>query len=86
VNGVELANGYHELLDGDELERRNEKVNSQREADGHDQLPADSKMLEAMRYGMPACSGVALGVDRLLMVLLEKDSISDVIAFPFDRA
>ncbi len=86
VNGVELANGYHELLDADELERRNEKVNSQRVADGSDQLPAESKMLEAMRHRMPACSGVAVGVDRLLMVLLEKDSISEVIAFPFDRA
>jgi lysyl-tRNA synthetase class 2 len=86
VNGVELANGYHELLDAAELERRNEKVNSQRVDDGSDQLPVGSRMLDAMRYGMPACSGVALGVDRLMMLLLEKDSISDVIAFPFDRA
>ena len=86
VNGVELANGYHELLDADELECRNEKVNSQRESDGQVRLPSDSMLLEAMQRGLPACSGVALGVDRLMMVLLEKDSIEQVIAFPFDRA
>lgn len=86
VNGVELANGYHELLDADELERRNEKVNSQRLSDGNSPLPSQSELLEAMRHGLPACSGVALGVDRLMMVLLEKESIGDVIAFPIDRA
>lgn len=86
VNGVELANGYHELLDANELERRNEKVNLQRVSDGCSPLPTDSELLEAMRHGLPACSGVALGVDRLLMVLLEKESIGDVIAFPIDRA
>ena len=86
VNGVELANGYHELLDAQELEHRNEKVNDQRLADGNESLPTQSRMLDAMRHGLPACSGVALGVDRLLMVLLELDSIEDVIAFPIDRA
>ncbi len=86
VDGVELANGYHELLDADELASRNEKMNSKREADGGERLPSESKLLEAMRHGLPACSGVALGVDRLMMVLLEKESIMEVIAFPFDRA
>ena len=86
VGGVELANGYHELLDADELVNRNEKVNSQRAADGRDPLPPQSELLEAMRHGLPACSGVALGVDRLMMVLLEKQSIGEVIAFPIDRA
>jgi len=86
AGGVELANGYHELLDADELERRNEKVNNQRDSDGRERLPSQSEMLEAMRNGLPACSGVALGVDRLMMAMLEHDSISDVIAFPIDRA
>ena len=86
VNGVELANGYHELLDAGELENRNAKVNSQRSANGRDPLPLQSELLEAMRHGLPACSGVALGIDRLMMVLLEKDSIDEVIAFPVDRA
>lgn len=86
VNGVELANGYHELLDANELQRRNESVNLQRSSDGSSPLPTQSELLESMRHGLPACSGVALGVDRLLMVLLEKESIGDVIAFPIDRA
>jgi len=86
ANGIELANGYHELLDPDELLRRNEKVNQRRTTDGRDQLPSQSELLEAMQFGLPACSGVALGVDRLLMTILGLDSIEEVIAFPIDRA
>ena len=84
--GVELANGYHELLDPLELEARNQNVNCQRVVDGHQPLPQHSKLLQAMQHGLPACSGVAVGIDRLLMVLLGADSIDDVIAFPFGRA
>ncbi len=84
--GVELANGYHELLDPDELIARNENTNQQRIADGQHALPTDSRLLAAMRLGMPACAGVALGVDRLLMLAVQEDCIQNVIAFPFDRA
>ena len=84
--GVELANGYHELLDADELVVRNKKTNQQRVADGQPALPVDSRLLAAMRMGLPACSGVALGVDRLLMLMLQEAKIESVIAFPFDRA
>lgn len=86
VDGVELANGYHELLDAEELLRRNEHVNQQRLADGNSALPVNSRLLDAMRKGMPACSGVAVGVDRLMMVLTGADSIADVMAFGFDRS
>ena len=86
VNGIELANGYHELTDADELAAHNQTVNQQRASDGHAVLPEKSFLLQAMRHGLPQCSGVALGVDRLLMVLLEKKTIDDVIAFPFERA
>ena len=91
-HGVELANGYHELLDPDELIARNDKTNQQRVLDGKPRLPAESRLLAAMRGGMPACAGVALGVDRLLMLALQgkstlqENSIESVIAFPFDRA
>ena len=91
-HGVELANGYHELLDPDELVARNDKINQQRVLDGNPRLPAESRLLAAMRGGMPACAGVALGVDRLLMLALQgksalqENSIESVIAFPFDRA
>jgi len=86
VDGVELANGYHELLDADELLRRNENVNAQRVADGNTALPVNSRLLDAMRDGIPACTGVAVGVDRLLMVLMGADSITDVMAFGFDES
>ena len=87
-----MANGYHELLDPDELVARNEKTNQQRAFDGTPALPTDSRLLTAMRAGMPACAGVALGVDRLLMLALQEklppegNHIESVIAFPFDRA
>ena len=90
--GVELANGYHELLDPDELITRNDKTNQQRRHDGMPPLPVDSRLLTAMRAGLPACAGVALGVDRLLMLALQEklapdeNRIESVIAFPFDRA
>ena len=84
--GVELANGYHELLDADELTARSEKTNRQRVVDGQPTLPVDSRLLAAMRTGFPACAGVALGVDRLLMLALQESRIESVIAFPFDRA
>jgi lysyl-tRNA synthetase class 2 len=86
LNGIELANGYHELLDANELKQRNAKVNQQRIEDGSVALPESSYLLEAMESGLPDCAGVAMGVDRLAMVLLDKESISEVIAFPFKRA
>ena len=84
--GVELANGYHELTAANELIARNEQTNQQRVADGQPALPVQSRLLAAMKSGMPACAGVALGVDRLLMLALQEDKIESVIAFPFDRA
>ena len=86
VDGVELANGYHELLDPEELLRRNEIINQQRVADGKSMLPVDSRLVEAMKFGLPACAGVAVGVDRLLMVISGADSISDVMAFGFEES
>jgi lysyl-tRNA synthetase class 2 len=86
VRGVELANGYHELLDPVELRRRNEQGQLERERDGKPPLPSDSRLLAAMQAGLPACSGCALGLDRLLMVAFEAVTIDEVIAFPIERA
>ena len=86
VDGVELANGYHELLDPEELMLRNSVVNQSRVKDGSRLLPEKSRLLEAMRHGIPQCAGVALGVDRLVMLALGASSIHDVIAFQIDRA
>lgn len=86
VDGIELANGYHELLDADELCRRNRRTNELRVRDGNRTLPESSRLVEAMEAGLPDCCGVALGVDRLVMLALGKPTISDVMAFPIERA
>jgi lysyl-tRNA synthetase class 2 len=84
--GVELANGYHELLDASVLRDRNRANNADRSSDGKYELPEDSRLIEAMQHGLPACSGCALGVDRLVMLLAGASSIQEVMAFPIDRA
>lgn len=86
VDGVELANGYHELLDANELLQRNHAVNQQRRADGKVELPVDSRLLDAMRDGLPPCVGVALGFDRLVMLATGSATIREVISFPTDLA
>jgi len=85
-HGLELANGYHELLDVEELRRRNERSNQQREQDGQPRLPQESYLDTAMQSGLPDCCGVALGFDRLVMLVTGANDITEVIAFPFDRA
>ena len=86
VRGVELANGYHELQDAQELAARNRDVNWKRSLDGLPPLPEQSRLIAAMDNGLPPCAGVALGFDRLVMLALNLKSIHDVIAFPFERA
>ena len=86
IAGIELANGYHELLDADELRRRNARVNAQRVADGKPPLPEESRLLQAMQAGLPSSVGVALGFDRLVMLAAGAKTIAEVMAFPFDRA
>lgn len=86
VRGVELANGYHELLDADTLRRRNVAENARRAADGRPMLPESSRLLDAMDAGLPACSGTALGVDRLVMLAAGASTLAEVLAFPSDRA
>jgi lysyl-tRNA synthetase class 2 len=86
VEGIELANGYHELLDAGELRRRNRAANELRVADGKTPLPEESRLLDAMQSGLPPCIGVALGFDRLVMLAVGAKTLAEVIAFPFDRA
>ena len=84
--GIELANGYHELLEPDELRRRNAESNRLRRLDGKEPLPEDSRLLAAMRSGLPPSTGVALGFDRLVMLAAGAESIDQITAFPWDRA
>ena len=65
--GVELANGYHELMDADQLESRSILANKQRESDGKKPLPLQNRLLDAMRSGMPNSCGCALGCDRVCL-------------------
>ncbi len=83
---LELANGYHELIDPAEQRARFERDLARRRERGIAMPPIDERLLAAMQAGLPACAGVALGVDRLLMAMLETGNIGDVLAFPFDRS
>jgi lysyl-tRNA synthetase class 2 len=86
LGGTEIANGYHELTDAEELLSRMRKQNLLREAEKARTLPETNRLLESMRAGLPPCSGVALGVDRLVMKVLGLSTIAEVMAFPFPRA
>ncbi len=84
--GIELANGFHELTEADEQKQRFEEDNRKRAERGLPQQPIDYHLLEALEAGLPNCAGVALGVDRLVMLALGAESLSEVIAFTVDRA
>jgi lysyl-tRNA synthetase class 2 len=86
LGSVELANGYQELTDAAEQRSRFEAENRHRESRGLPPVPLDHHLLEALASGLPRCSGVALGVDRLLMVLGGHDHIRSVLAFSDERA
>ena len=83
---AELANGYQELGDAAEQLARFEHDNRLRSLRGDGAPPIDFRLVEALRQGLPECSGVALGVDRLLMRVLGLDRIDSVLTFPLERA
>jgi lysyl-tRNA synthetase class 2 len=78
--GIELANGFHELTDAVEQRHRFESVNAARVADGRRPLPLPERLLSAMKHGLPNCSGCALGFDRLVMLVVGAEKVSDVLA------
>jgi lysyl-tRNA synthetase class 2 len=84
--GIELANGFHELSDAAEQRCRFDAVNAARVADGRAALPIPESLLAAMRHGLPDCTGVALGFDRLAMLAIGAESIDDVTAFPYSKS
>lgn len=86
IDGVELANGFQELSDSTEQRRRFRKNNLQRYEAGLLEMNADERLLAALAHGLPSCSGVALGLDRLLKLIEGAGELRDVLAFPFDRA
>jgi lysyl-tRNA synthetase class 2 len=84
--GVELANGFHELTDAEAQAQRFEQDLALRKQLGLSLPEPDSWLLEALKAGIPPCSGVALGIDRLLALAMSKTSISQIMAFDFSRA
>ncbi|MBW1874180.1 MAG: EF-P lysine aminoacylase GenX, partial [Deltaproteobacteria bacterium] len=83
--GVELCNGFGELTDAAEQRRRFERDQADRQAAGAPVYPIDERFLDDLERGMPESGGNALGVDRLLMLLLGADSIQAVMPFPEER-
>lgn len=84
--GLELANGYHELTDATEQYKRFVADNQQREKMQLPTLPIDSRLLTALSQPYPECAGVALGVDRLIMLALSAPHIENIISFTDARA
>lgn len=84
--GVELANGFHELAEPEEQLARFELDNQKRKAMGLEPMPIDQLFIDALLQGLPDCAGVALGVDRLLMLQQQATSIDDVLSFSVNRA
>jgi lysyl-tRNA synthetase class 2 len=81
--GVELANGYNELNDPVEQELRFQKAIADRKARGKEPYPVDQDFLLALKTGMPPSAGIALGLDRLFMLIVNGSDIADVRSFPF---
>lgn len=86
LDGIELCNGYYELTDPVVLRERMKEQSRIRSQVGLRPLPVMNRLLVAMEAGLPPSAGNALGVDRLIMLALGKQRLSDVIAFPFEIA
>lgn len=86
LNGIELANGFHELGDAAEQRQRFSAHNAARRHRGKPELPADEHLLAALAHGLPDSAGVALGLDRLLMLACGANHLAATLAFPLGRA
>lgn len=83
---IELANGFHELTDAQEQLRRFQAENKIRQQAGKKEINIDKNFIAALTHGLPECCGVALGIDRLLMVLTQNAAIEQVLSFSWDNA
>lgn len=84
--GVELANGFHELADADEQALRFAADLEWRRANGKATPPADKNLIAALHAGLPDCAGVAVGIDRLLMLMAQAPDLAATLAFDWQRA
>ena len=83
--GIELANGFHELTDAEEQHQRFIQDNKMRAEQNLPILPIDANLINALAFGMPPCAGVALGIDRLIMLALGAKQLADVLSFTAER-
>jgi len=86
ADGIELANGFQELADANEQRARFMADNAVRRAQGLPEMPIDEPLLAALAAGLPACSGVALGFDRAMMVAVGAKRIDEVVSFTIENA
>ena len=86
INGMEIANGFYELSNAKEQRTRFETDLAKRKQLGYEPIEIDERFLAALEHGLPDCSGVALGVDRLVMLALNKQTIDEVLSFSFEKA
>lgn len=86
AGGLELANGYDECLDATELQQRFEADNRQRQQQGKSVMPLDVRLLAAIEEGLPPCTGVALGLDRLMLLITGLNQLESVQSFGFERS
>jgi len=84
IQGIELANGYHELTDVLEQKWRFDQDIEKRKKLNYPIVPMDNYLLSALESGLPDCAGVALGIDRLVMIAAQKESLSEIMAFNHD--
>ncbi|MCB1734927.1 MAG: EF-P lysine aminoacylase GenX [Gammaproteobacteria bacterium] len=82
LDGVEIANGFHELVDAREQRARFRADNAHRRTSGLPEMPVDERFLAALEAGMPPSAGVAIGIDRLLLSAIAEDDIRRVVCFP----
>lgn len=83
--GIELGNGFYELTNCDEQKKRFIEDNKKRLTENLPCQKIDNFFLDSLSHGLPPCSGIALGLDRLIMLILNKKSVDEVISFPLDR-
>ena len=86
VDGIEVGNGYRELTDAKEQQERLERDRRERRRMGLPDTPIDHRLVAALRAGMPECSGVALGLDRIVMIATGHTRVEEVISFSFAGA
>jgi len=84
--GIELVNGFNELTDAEQQLMRFKEDNIKRTQHGKTERPIDYRLIEALESGLPDCAGVALGIDRLVMLAVNANEIQQVITFPIENA